>query len=56
VAQPEEATEAYLRRLLESYPVEPRAVVTDRLASYGAAMGEVLPVPDAASTRASTTG
>ncbi len=42
----QEAAETFLRRLLESYPEEPRVTVTDKLASYGPAIKTVLPRTD----------
>jgi putative transposase len=39
----QEAAEAFLRRLMEGYPEEPRVVVTDKLASYAPALKKVLP-------------
>jgi putative transposase len=38
-----EAAERFLRRLMERYPEGPRAVVTDKLASYGPAIKAVVP-------------
>jgi len=39
----QEAAETFLRRVMESYPDEPRVTVTDKLASYGPAIKKVLP-------------
>jgi putative transposase len=39
----QEAAEAFLRRVVEGYPEEPRVVVTDKLASYAPAIQKVLP-------------
>lgn len=38
-----EAAEAFLQRLVEAYPEEPRVAVTDKLGSYVSALGTVLP-------------
>ncbi len=40
------AAETFLRRLVESYPEEPRVTVTDKLGSYGPAIKAVLPRTD----------
>jgi putative transposase len=42
----QEAAEAFLRRVVEGYPDEPRVAVTDELASYGPALKKVLPRTD----------
>jgi putative transposase len=39
----QEAAEAFLRRLVEGYPVRPRVAVRDKLASYAPALRKVLP-------------
>jgi putative transposase len=39
----QEATEAFLRRLVVGQSAEPRVVVTDKLASYAPALKRVLP-------------
>jgi putative transposase len=39
----QEAAEAFLRRLLEGQPAEPRVIVTDKLASYIPAVKQVFP-------------
>jgi putative transposase len=39
----QEAAETFLRRVVQGEPAEPRVVVTDKLASYGPALKQVLP-------------
>lgn len=42
----QQVAEAFLRRLVEGYPEEPRVTVTDKLASYAPAIKTVLPQTD----------